>query len=435
MDKYLRSDFLAARSATALKVVLCAFALVVAASFAHASPLTQPSQASFGPTSATGMAEPRDEEQVLRFGMSTALSGPARALGENMRLGVLAGFERANRSGGVHGRRLELIALDDGYEPERTAKAMRQLIAEDKVLAVIGNVGTPTAIVAIPIANEMGTLLFGAYTGAGALRRTPPDRYVINYRASYAEEVEAMIGALIDQAGLKPEEIAFFTQRDAYGDAGYAAGIDALTRRGLKNENRILHVRYERNTLAVERDVADIVLADPPVKAIILIGAYAPTAKFVSMLREFGLDPLLLSVSFVGSRAVLEELGPLAEGLITTQVVPCCDPELPILEEFTVDLAAVAPERAFSFGVLEGYVVARILIKALEQLPGMPTRETLIGALEELGEFDIGLGVPLYLSPEEHQASHTIWPTIISDGRFRPLDWNELRALEPEPGQ
>ena len=131
-------------------------------------------------------AEPRtlpSSEVVL--GMSTVLSGPAADLGKDMRQGVEAGLARANRAGGVNGHPLRLVSLDDGYEPARTAPNLRQLVEKEKVLAVIGNVGTPTAIAALPIAIEQKTLFFAPFTGAGLLRKTPPDRYVFNYRASY----------------------------------------------------------------------------------------------------------------------------------------------------------------------------------------------------------------------------------------------------------
>lgn len=109
------------------------------------------------------------------------------------------------------------------------------------MIAIIGNVGTPTAIAAVPIANSQGTLLFGAYTGAGALRKSPPDEYVINYRASYAQETASMVQGLIEHAGLKPNEIAFFTQRDSYGDAGYVGGVTALKTFRLVDESTIAH--------------------------------------------------------------------------------------------------------------------------------------------------------------------------------------------------
>ena len=166
---------------------------------------------------------------------------------------------------------------------------------------MIGNVGTPPAIAAVPIVNRSHVPFYGAFTGAGILRRIPTDRYVINYRASYAEETAAMVQALLTYGQLKPEEIAFFTQRDAYGDSGFVGGIAALKKNGLKNEAQITHARYERNSLAVENGLADILLAKPEPKAVIIVGTYAPAAKFIRLARSYGLHSLFLNVSFVGA--------------------------------------------------------------------------------------------------------------------------------------
>ncbi len=201
------------------------------------------------PQSALIAAEPSAEPLLL--GMSTALSGPAQKLGLNVCAGVQAALEEANRRGGVHGRPLQLIVLDDGYEPGRTGPNMHRLIEQERVVAVIGNVGTPTAVVAVPISNASKTLLFGAFSGAGVLRKAAPDRYVINYRASYAEETAAMVDALVS-AGVRPEEIGFFTQRDAFGDSGFAGGIAALRKHGLVDEGTVANGRFERNTTEVE---------------------------------------------------------------------------------------------------------------------------------------------------------------------------------------
>lgn len=206
---------------------------------------------------ASGPADQNSKNDIV-LGISTVLSGPAADLGKNMRLGVLAALEEANRSGGIHGRKLRLIALDDGYEPARIVPNMRAFISDAQVIGVIGNVGTPTAVAGIPIAIEGRMVYYGAFTGAGALRKTPPDHYVINYRASYAEETSAMVDALVDYAGVKADQIAFFTQRGAYGDAGFAGGIAALKRHGTKDENSVPHVRYERNTVAVEKALSDL---------------------------------------------------------------------------------------------------------------------------------------------------------------------------------
>ncbi len=364
------------------------------------------------------------------LGMSTALSGPAADLGKNMKQGVLVGLERANRAGGIHGRSLKLIALDDGYEPSRTAPNMRKLIEQERVLAVIGNVGTPTAIAAVPIANEQKTLLFAPFTGAGMLRKKPPDRYVINYRASYAEETGAMIDALIKAGKLKTDEIAFFTQRDGYGDAGFIGGITALKLHGLKDENTVVHARYERNTLAVENALANILIASPSPQAIIMVGAYAPCAKFIKLAVESGLEAVFLNVSFVGSAPLARELGNMSPQVIVTQVVPHPQEKtLSVVKEYHADLVKQFPSASPTFGSLEGYIASRIFIQALENLKGQPDRENVIDALESLGDFDIGLGHSLHLTKEKHQASHRVWPTILRKGDFVPFQWKDIPTI------
>lgn len=376
-----------------------------------------------------GMADPGRQvcpPSTLPFGMSTALTGPAARLGLNMRLGVLVAFSEQNVAGGIHGKALCLSAIDDGYEPERVVPNMHTLIQEENVLAVVGNVGTPTAVVAEPIAARNSTLFFGAYSGAGVLRKMPPERYVINYRASYAEETAAMVEALMNFGAVQPEEIAFFTQRDAFGDAGFSGGVAALRRHGFTDEQLIVHGRYERNTTAVENGLADILMAKQLPKAVILVGAYEPCATFIKLARACGLQALFLNVSFVGAAPLAEKLGEDGEGVIITQVVPHYDSEVPLVVQFRQALSGLFPFEKPTFGALEGYVVGRILIRSLVEINGPVTRETVVEALEGLGEFDIGLGGSLALSREEHQASHRVWPTVIRGGKVVPCNWNEL---------
>jgi len=392
----------------------------------HAGPVAFLAAALLIGVGALGTDAGAETGETLLLGMSTALSGPAAELGENMRAGVLASLEEANRAGGIAGRKLELRAFDDQYEPAQTVPNMRRLIEQERVVAVIGNVGTPTAVAAIPIANETKTPFYGAFTGAGVLRKQPPDRYVVNYRASYAEETAAMVEALVGQLKLQPTEIAFFTQRDAYGDAGFVGGIAALKRHGLASEHDVAHGRYERNTLAVEDGLAEVMQADPPPRAVIMVGAYAPCARFIELARDVGLDVHFLNVSFVGAAPLAAALGEKGDGVIVTQVVPHVDSDVPLVREYRKALTAWKATALPTFGSLEGYVAGRILVRALSGIGGDITREAVIDALEALGEFDLGLGTPLKLGPGEHQASHTVWPTILHGGRIQPLDWAAL---------
>jgi len=210
------------------------------------------------------------------MGMAAPLTGPARSLGLNMRAGLLAAFAEFNRAGGINGRPVELLCEDDGYEPARTGLVVRGLIESQAVVAIIGNVGTPTGVIAMPICQEHRVPFVAPFTGAASLRPTPVDPMVFHLRAGYREEISQMVDALIDYAGLECNQIAFFTQRDAYGDAGFASGLAALRHRGAPDTFTPLHVRYERNTLDVEAALADCLLSAPRPRAVIMVGTYAP---------------------------------------------------------------------------------------------------------------------------------------------------------------
>ncbi|MBF9000146.1 ABC transporter substrate-binding protein [Vibrio sp. CAIM 722] len=357
--------------------------------------------------------------------MSAALTGPASALGIAVKDGIETYFDEVNAQGGVKGNKITFVPLDDGYEPAKAAPNMETLIKKDNVLAVLGNVGTPTAIVTVPIANKDKTLLFGAYTGAGVLRQTPPDRYVINYRASYAEETAAMVKNLLAN-GIKPEEIAFFTQNDGYGDAGYNGAVKALKAEGFNDVDKLAHGRYTRNTTNVEQALGTILDAEVEPKAIIMVGAYAPCAEFIRQAKQDFDDMIFLNVSFVGSIPLMKALGDDAEGVIVTQVVPHFDSDLPGVAEYRKALAKYKPNSSPDFVSLEGYLLAKIFVAGLNDAPSM-TREGVIDGLEKLKNLDIGINVPISFSASQHQASHKVWPTIIRGGKYEPLDWATLR--------
>jgi ABC-type branched-subunit amino acid transport system substrate-binding protein len=289
------------------------------------------------------------EGEAVTVGMSTALSGPARALGVGMKTGVEAYFTLVNSQGGVSGRPLRLEALDDAYEPARTADNIRRLIDERRVFAILGDVGTPTAAVAVPIVDEKKVPFFGAFTGAGLLRKTPPDRYVVNFRASYLQETAEMVRGIVHDLRIPAERIALFTQDDAYGDAGYVGAMKALRATGLERPERLPHGRYPRNTSDVEGALARIL--DPRVspRAVIMVGAYAPCAKFIQLGRRYGLNAVFANVSFVGSDALAAELGADGNGVVVTQVVPHYDSDLPVVRDYR----AIVPQADVNFVSLE----------------------------------------------------------------------------------
>ncbi|MET0342844.1 MAG: ABC transporter substrate-binding protein [Polyangiales bacterium] len=372
--------------------------------------------------SSTGV---RADADAIRIGMTGPLSGPSEQLGRGVRAGIEAYFGLVNERGGVHGKKLALVALDDAYEPGKTGPNMRKLIDEERVFAVLGNPGTPTAAVAVPIAIEKHVPLFGAFTGAALLRKTPPDRYVVNFRASYGQETAEIVRGLIDELGIAPEEIAFFTQNDAYGDAGHKGAVAALKARGFAAADRLPHGRYPRNTVDVEAGLSRIL--DPAVhpRAVVMVGAYKPCAKFIKLAKQHGLKALFVNVSFVLGDQLRRELGNHAEDVVVTQVVPAYDSDLPVVREYRERVKG----DDVGFVSLEGFIAAKAFVAALAQAGPGASAEGVIDALERGAPIDLGLEAPARLSKERHQLSDRVWPTVIHRGRFASLaSWTELKS-------
>jgi ABC-type branched-subunit amino acid transport system substrate-binding protein len=366
-------------------------------------------------------------DNEIRFGISAPFSGAARELGRQMKLGIDAAFGAINAAGGIHGRQLRLVAADDGYEPTRTVETMKQLFEKDQVFGIVGNVGTPTAAVAIPYALEQRMLFFGAFTGAGLLRRDPPDRYVFNYRASYAEETDAVVRYLVKIRRLKPEQIAVFAQQDSYGDAGFAGVAKAIRALRGGEAGAILRLGYKRNTVEVDEAVATLRQYKGTIKAVVMVPTYRAAARFIEKTRDLFPGMIYTNVSFVGSTALAQELmllGPrYAEGVIVTQVVPPIEGYSSLVLEYKNALGKYAPGEAPDYVSLEGYITGSLLAEGLRRAGPQLDTEKLVDVLESLRDFDMGVGTPLSFGRAEHQSSHKIWGTQLDQaGRYQPLE-------------
>jgi ABC-type branched-subunit amino acid transport system substrate-binding protein len=422
---------------TGRTVVVASIAALVAMAIVFTKPLWQGARALLSADSQNASSqEPRSTVRgvtasEIRFGISAALSGPTKELGQNMQRGIVAAFNVANANGGVHGRQLRLIAADDGYEPARAAETMKQLYEKDQVFGVVGNVGTPTAVVALPYALERKMLFFGAFTGAGLLRNDPPDRYVFNYRASYAEETAATVHYLVKVRKLKPEQIAVFAQQDAYGDSGFSGVAKAVRSLG-GDDSTILRLNYQRNTVDVDEAIARLRAHNSnrshiPIRAVIMVPAYRAAAKFIEKTRDFYPDMIYTSVSFVGSTALANELMLLgkkyATRVIVTQVVPAVDGHSSLVIEYKNALAKYFPGESPDYVSLEGYVAASVLIAALKQNGPQLDTERLVATLENLRDLDVGLGTPVSFGRSEHQGVHKVWGTQLTEtGQYQPID-------------
>ena len=372
------------------------------------------------PSTAQGVT---DSEILL--GMTAPFSGPSRELGREMELGIQTYIHHVNDQGGVAGRKLTLLALDDGYDPDRALANMKQLYEERRVFAVIGNVGTPTAEKTVPYALEKRMLFFGALTGAALLRKDPPDRYVFNYRASYEEETAAILKYLVEIRKIAPDQVAVFAQQDGYGDAGFR-GVARTMRKYGRDPGQILRVGHPRNSVDIDGAVQAI-LDRKEIRAVVMVSTYRPAARFIQKVKTARPDMVLANVSFVGSNALADELrqsGPeFMDGVIVTQVVPDVESQSSAVLKFRELLAKYQPNEQATFIALEGYLDATLLGEGLRRAGDDLTTDSLIDALESIHNLDLGVGAPLNFGPSEHQGSHKVWGTVLDkSGRYQVLE-------------
>ncbi len=353
------------------------------------------------------------DDQVL-FGQSAAFSGPAEELGTNMRLGIRAAFHEANRAGGVHGRSLELISLDDSYEPEKAVTNTLQLIEDERVFMLMGAVGTPTSRSATPVSVSAGVPYLAPFTGAEFLRTLGPEN-VINVRASYNQETEEMVERLTEDLGIT--RIAVMYQDDSFGRAGYQGAVDALRRRNMSPVGIGL---YTRNTTAVKTALLDIERSLP--EAVIMVGAYEPVATFIRWARHIGMDVQFINISFVGSNALARELGPDGAGVFVTQVVPFPnDLSQPVVRTYRSALSSYDPSALPGFVSLEGYLAGRLAIAGLEGCGRELTRQCFLDSLTTPDMIDLD-GFQLGYGEDDNQGSDTVFLTVLGpDGAYYPI--------------
>ncbi|HTP63037.1 MAG TPA: ABC transporter substrate-binding protein [Burkholderiales bacterium] len=361
------------------------------------------------PALAGAQGSPGVTSDKILLGQSVALTGPAAQLGIQMRNGIKAYLDYVNERGGVSGRKIELLTLDDGYEPARTVPNTKKLIEQDKVFALIGYVGTPTSVPAVPVFTEAKVPFVGPFTGAEALR-VPFNRYIFHVRASYYDETDKIVEQVVSTGG---KNIAVFYQNDAYGQAGLK-GVEIATQK--RNMKISALGTVERNTIKVEDAVAKILAAKPD--AVVMISAYTSCAEFIRQMKKAGSAATFYNVSFVGSKALANALGKEGAGVAISQVVPYpWGAAVPVVREYQT-LSAKAGIKDYDFGAIEGFLVAKVFVEGLKRAGKNLTRETFIGEMEKMRDVDLG-GFFVSYSPTNHAGSKFVDLTIIGhDGKF-----------------
>lgn len=349
------------------------------------------------------------KDNLIVLGQSAAFSGPAQQLGVQYHLGAMLHFEAVNAKGGINGRRIELRRLDDGYEPDRCAANTRQFLSDD-VFALFGYVGTPTTLAALPLATQAKVPVFAPLTGADSLRE-PLDRHVVHIRASYNEETAAIVRQV---TGVGIKRIAVFHQDDGYGKAGLAGVQSALKAQNLEP---VAVGAVPRNSDQVAPAVKAILAAKP--EAIVQIGSYQACAVFIRQARRAGYSGNFYNVSFVGTQALLDELGAEAKGVAVSQVMPYpYSLATPLAAEYQAahkDKRGVVP----NYSGMEGFVAAKLFTEVLRRAGRGLTREGFLATLDGLQKIDLG-GFQLEFGPNQRVGSRFVELTLLTeDGRVR----------------
>lgn len=369
-----------------------------------------------------------DETKIV-LGSSLALGGHAGYLGTQTLHGALAYIHHVNEQGGVHGRRIELIAYDDAYDPPRCVANTQKLIIQDGVFALFSYVGTPTTVKIVPLVEKARIPLVGMFTGAYALRE-PVNRYLVNVRASYYQETAAAVKHLAGDLGIR--RLAVFYQYDAYGFDGLRGTELALRAYGL---TPVARGSYIRGTLHVEEGLERI--RESGAEAVVMIGTYEPCARFIREARAAGFNPVFYNVSFVGADELARRLGPDGDGVMVSQVVP--PPEsaemqalLPGVSDYVRLLSRFYPDDKPNFVSLEGYINARVLVEGLERAGRGVDRESFIDAIETIRDWDIGIANTISFSPADHQGLEEVYFTCIKNEAFFLItDWKAVGFLKP----
>ena len=350
-----------------------------------------------------------DSEIIL--GESAALTGPAAELGKGVNRGAKAYFEWVNQHGGVQGRKIRLVALDDGYEPDRAEANTKKLIEGEHAFALVGYVGTPTSNASLPAINQAKIPFIGAFTGADSLRN-PFNKLIFNLRAGYRDEAVHIADSM---AKLGMKTINVFYQNDAYGNAGLKAMQAAAAAKGLQI---VATATVQRNSTDVASAVDELIVKKPA-NAVFMVSAYKSCAAFIAASRSRNFVGPFYNVSFVGTEALISELKKDGSGVMVTQVMPSpYNPALPVTIEYQKVMAAAGVTQV-DYTSLEGFMAAKLTVEGLKRAGRELTRERLVNALEGLGDYDLG-GFRVRFSGAGHNGSQYVDFTILDkDGHIR----------------
>lgn len=342
----------------------------------------------------------------IKIGMTADFSGSISYLGENMKKGIETYFHTHNKNSND---KYKLISYDDEYKPLLASKYVKRLIFKDKVHAILGSVGTPTANVVLPIIKENKIPFVASYSG-GNILRNKNDKYIFNLRASYTQEAYFITKKLLD-LGIKEDEIAVFSQNDTYGDSGYLGVLKAILDNGNFTASNIAHERYTKDTNNIELGLSKLLDWNKSFKAIIVVGVNKATIKFINYAKEDFPNAKFFLLSPVNIKEVVKQLPTYREDIYTTLVLPPLKNEgnLQVINEFKKAYELKYGRKDYNQISFEGYLAGKLLIKAIGKDTNSLSKNSIYEALNNLHKFDLGFGFKSDFNNPNSQYSDRIW--------------------------
>ena len=339
----------------------------------------------------------------ILIGQSCQLTGPLAPLSSEIREGAKWYLDEVNKKGGIRGKRIKVLVLDDGYDPKRTAENARQLVERDGVVALFNFAGTPTTLAALQTLRQAKVPMVAPFTGSDALRGTF-ERYVFNVRAGYADEINKIVQHL-STLGVRRAGVAYLN--NAFGKSGLEAAKTAAAKYGVTLMGEA-PLQIDGGSL---KEIATTMgRSQPP--AIILATAGKVTSDFIAAYLDIASGTQFYAVSVVSSQQLTQALGPRGRGVAITQVMPYPWGGATRLARELTELAKSNGATGVTYNHMEGYVSARVLVEGLRAAGATPTREGLVQALEGLHELDLG-GFAVRFSDKNHNGSTYVELSIV----------------------
>ena len=360
-----------------------------------------------------------NDKDVIKLGQSVPVTGPSQKVGIEYQRGLQLAIEAANASGGVQGKKIELISYDDGYVPETALANTKDLITSDGVMALIGYAGTESINKCLPLAAEKGVPFLAPLTGAESLREKP-SRWLHLVRPGLQAEC-GLIARNLATVGFN--KVGVLVQNDADGEAGLVALQTALQQAGLPPPMAVArvtrHLVGQDDLMLRETKAATRTLFYTNPTAVVCLAAYHSSGAVLKGLRDMGYRGGVYATSLSGPTAIAPLLGGHTAGLSVTQVMPSpFDLSRPMVAAYQTRLKASGTASP-DYVSLEGYVAGSVVVEGLRRMPRNGGRPQLMAALDSLGGLDLG-GLVMRWDGQHRQLTSEVSLTVLdADGRPR----------------